>query len=102
VDYLRNPHNQLIGFGYTMGTEDWDLDFYKRLTGLSGQIRSQEGMLMIFFTEQDFKVQCVQAIGSQIYGSLGNDFMLAVPDWDFGELGFQLSSPSGLRLNSYN
>lgn len=92
VDYLRNEKRQLVGFAYTTGNIKQELVLSERLVQRCRNIRIKDGSLLLFLKESEFEFQNVQAIGTEIYFDNAGDCIVAVPDWGFGELAFDLAS----------
>jgi len=93
ADYLRDRQKQLVGFSYILGDEGEHQEaICETLLSQSKIVSRQDGMMVILFRSVAFDIECVQAVGSQLYRSLTNGFMLAIPNWDFGTLGFELTN----------
>ena len=91
VDYLRNQKGQLVGFAYTIGGTKQELILPERLVQQCRNIRIKDGSLLLFLKEGEFEFQNVQAIGTEIFHDKADNFIVAVPDWGFGELAFDLA-----------
>lgn len=93
VDCLRNQRKQLVGFSFIVGDEVQELLFGQRLAQHSKSVKFKDGLLLLFLTEsKSYEIECVQAIGSEIYHDNADGFIFVIPDWGFGELSFDLTS----------
>ena len=91
VDLLRNNQRQLIGFSFILGECNEQEDAVCRnLSSQSMDITNQDGVLLVLLKREQYEIQIVQAVGTVIYRSNSNDLMIAIPDWGFGKLGFEL------------
>ena len=100
ADYLRDEQNRLVGFSYILGdASEHEEAFHESLLAQSKSVKRDDGMLMILLAPATFEIQCVQAVGTTLYRSSTNEVMLAIPNWDFGELAFQLTT-TDTPLNS--
>jgi hypothetical protein len=93
ADYLRDERNQLVGFSYILGNaSEREEAVHAALIGQSEWVKSKNGMLVILLQLQQFEIECVQAVGTRLYRSESNEFMLAVPNCGFNPLGFELDT----------
>ena len=92
VDYLRNNNGSLIGFAYIIDTEK-PRTFYENILHQSGNIALNNDFLMFFLkSESNYSIQTIQAIGTELFFDPQSNFLLDVPDWGFGDVGFALES----------
>lgn len=98
VDYLRDGQNRLVGFAYYPG-DKWKVAIQERLLAQSGDVRLDDGILVILLETCPYEFDSMAAMGTEIYRSSTNEIMLSVPNWDFGELAFQLTT-TDTPLNS--
>jgi hypothetical protein len=102
VDYLRNDKKQLVGFSFIVGDEVQELLFGQRLAQQSQNVKFKDGLLLLFLNEsKSYDIECVQAIGTEIYHDKGDGFIFVIPDWRFGELSFDLTSKD-IPIASFN
>ena len=95
VDYLRNSQQQLVGFSFILGEPSEQEDaVQKRLLAQSKSVSRGDGMLVILLNSERYEIQCVQAIGATVYRSSNDKLALAIPNWGFGDLGFELTPVS--------
>lgn len=92
VDYLRDRQNQLVGFSYTLGENEQQEAVYENLFAQSKSVKRHDGMLVILLQPAEFEIECVQAMGTELYRSPSNEIMLAIPNWDFGDIAFKLTA----------
>ena len=93
VDYVRNENKQLVGFSFITGNEVQELLFCQRLALHSQCVKFEDGLLLLFLHKsKSYEIQCVQAIGTEIYHDNAEGFIFVIPDWGFGEFGFNLVS----------
>jgi hypothetical protein len=93
VDYLRDRQNRLVGFSYILGSEsEQEEALHESFIIQSKSVKRHDGMLILLFQPIAFEIECVQAVGSQIYRSSTNELMLAIPDCGFGDLAFRLTT----------
>ena len=91
VDYLRDANDRLIGFSYlSWSRSEPDASVQRMLLAQSHNVRMADGMLVILLQPAAYEVECVQAMGTWIYRD-ATDIALVIPDWGFGDLGFQLA-----------
>ncbi len=91
VDYLRDQQDRLIGFAYISGGRREKV-IWEALLSRSGNVRLDGEILIILLEDRPYEIQSVQAMGTAIYQSPSGDIMLAIPNWDFGELAFELAT----------
>jgi hypothetical protein len=93
VDCLRNHNKQLVGFSFIVGDEVQELLFGQRLAQQSKSVKFKDGLLLLFLGEgESYEIECVQAIGTEIYHDNKGGFIFVIPNWGFGELSFDLVS----------
>lgn len=51
-----------------------------------------DGMLMVLLASGPFEIECVQAMGSELYRSQAGAMMVVVPNSDFWNLAFKLAA----------
>jgi hypothetical protein len=91
VDYLRDEQKRLVGFSYVSGGKN-EKAIWERLLGQSKNVKLDGGMLVILLQPRPYEVDCVQAMGTEIFRSPRGEIIFSVPNWDFGELAFQLTT----------
>lgn len=91
ADYLRDREGQLVGFGYAFAVEAKQIKVYETLLSQSPWVRRYDGMLVLLLHGGNYEIECVQAMGSQAYQAETGEVILAVPNWGFGPLAFDLS-----------
>ncbi len=93
---------QLIGFSFIVGDEVQELLFGQRLAQQSQSVKFNDGLLLLFLNEaKSYDIECVQAIGTEIYHDKGDGFIFVIPNWGFGELSFDLTRKD-VPLASFN
>jgi hypothetical protein len=91
VDYLRDEQKRLVGFAYILGGER-QRALWERLRSQSKNVKL-EGILSVLLLEPStYEIECVQAMGTEVYRSPADEIMLAIPNWGFGELAFKLTT----------
>ena len=91
VDYLRDEQKRLVGFAYILGGER-EKALWEKLLSQSKNVKL-EGILSVVLLEPcPYEIECVQAMGTEIYCSPINKIMLVIPNWGFGELAFKLTT----------
>jgi len=101
VDYLRDESKRLLGFSYIVGRDNPEFEFCQRLARKSPDVKSEDGLLLLFLKQSNtYEIECIQAVGTVIYHNNADDFMLAIPDWGFGELAFDLTCEDIPKVNS--
>jgi hypothetical protein len=101
VDYLRDEQKRLVGFSYISGGKN-EKTIWETLLTQSNDVKLDGGMLVILLQPRYQEVDCVQAMGTEIFRSAKNEIMILVPNWNFGELAFQLTTtdtPTAIPLN---
>ena len=90
VDYLRDATDRLIGFSYLTWSREADASIQRMLLAQSHNVRLDDSMLVILLKPAAYEIECMQAMGTWIYRD-ACDIVLVIPDWGFGDLGFQLT-----------
>ena len=91
VDYLRDEKNRLVGFAYILGGKR-ERVLWERLLSQSKNVKLEGILSLILLEPGPYEIECVQAMGTEIYCSPANEIMLAIPNWDIGELAFKLTT----------
>jgi hypothetical protein len=91
VDYLRDEQNRLVGFAYYSAGK-WKDIIWKKLLSQSKNVKLDDGILVILLKSCSYEIKSVVAMGTEVYRSPTNEIILAVPNWDFGTLGFELTN----------
>ena len=91
VDYLRDEKNHLVGFAYYSGGK-WKDAIREKLLSQSKHVKLDGGSLVILLEPCSYETESVAAMGTEIYCSSTDEVMLAVPNWNFGELAFKLTT----------
>ncbi|HTJ01099.1 MAG TPA: hypothetical protein VL527_19605 [Dongiaceae bacterium] len=92
ADYLRDADNRLVGFGYAFAVDKREMALYEGLLSQSTSVRRGDGMLMVLLASGPFEIECVQAMGSELYRSQAGAMMVVVPNSGFGNLAFKLAA----------
>jgi hypothetical protein len=91
VDYLRDQQNRLVGFAYVSGGK-LEKPLWDSLWSQSRNVKSDGGILVILLADVPYEIESVQAMGSSVYCGPYGETMLAIPNWGFGKLGFELTT----------
>lgn len=91
VDYLRDEQKMLVGFAYILGGERGRV-LWERLLSLSENVKLEGILSLIVLESRPYEIECVQAMGTEVYCAPSGQIMLAIPNWDFGELAFKLTT----------
>ncbi len=102
VDYLRDQQKRLLGFAY-YSTGKWEEVIRERLLSQSKNVKLDGGILVILLEPRPYEFESVAAMGTEVYRSPTDEIILAIPNWDFGELAFKLTTtntPTSTPLNA--
>ncbi len=91
VDYLRDEKNRLVGFAYYLAGK-WEEVIRDRLLSQSNNVRLDDGIFIILLEACSYEYESMAAMGTEIYRSPTNKVMIAVPNWGFGDLAFDLTT----------
>jgi len=94
-DFLRNTEKKVIGLAFIADKDDELLQ--SRMVKESRNVKLDGNMLMFFLQEAvSFEIECVQGIGTRLYGDNQQNFILGIPDCDKNEIGFNLPTENVL------